>query len=58
MPAVDGAARDRPLSYPSMCLAGQLSKRHRACLRVGTSITEGTANFLVNRGMTKSQQMR
>jgi hypothetical protein len=27
-------------------------------LRVGTSITEGTANFLVNRRMNKSQQMR
>jgi hypothetical protein len=27
----------------------------RASLRVGTSITEGTANFLVNRRMNKSQ---
>jgi hypothetical protein len=27
-------------------------------LRVGTSITEGTANFLVNCRMNKSQQMR
>jgi hypothetical protein len=27
-------------------------------LRVGTSLTEGTANFLVNRRMNKSQQMR
>jgi hypothetical protein len=27
-------------------------------LRVGTSVTEGTANFLVNCRMTKSQQMR
>ena len=34
------------------------AERHRADLRVGTSITEGTANFLVNRRMTKSQQMR
>jgi len=33
------------------------AKRHRAGLRVGTSITEGTANFLVNRRMNKSQQM-
>ena len=32
--------------------------RHRAGLRVGTSITEGTANFLVNRRMNKAQQMR
>jgi len=34
------------------------AKRHRAGERVGTSITEGTANFLVNRRMNKSQQMR
>jgi hypothetical protein len=33
------------------------AKRYRAELRVGTSITEGTANFLVNRRMNKSQQM-
>jgi hypothetical protein len=26
--------------------------------RVGSSITEGTANFLINRRMNKSQQMR
>ena len=32
--------------------------RHRAGLRVGTSLTEGTANFLVNRRMAKSQQIR
>ena len=32
--------------------------RHRAGLRVGTAITEGTASFLVNRRMNKSQQMR
>jgi hypothetical protein len=32
--------------------------RWRAGLRVGTSLTEGTANFLVNRRMAKSQQMR
>ena len=29
------------------------AERHRAGLRVGTSITEGTANFLVNRRMNK-----
>jgi hypothetical protein len=29
--------------------------RYRAGKRVGTSITEGTANFLVNRRMNKSQ---
>ncbi len=34
------------------------AERHRAGLRVGTSVTEGTANFLVNRRMAKSQQMR
>jgi hypothetical protein len=33
-------------------------ERHRAGSRVGTAITEGTANFLVNRRMNKSQQMR
>jgi len=27
-------------------------------MRVGTAATEGTANFLVNRRMNKSQQMR
>ena len=27
-------------------------------MRVGTAVTEGTANFLVNRRMNKSQQMR
>jgi hypothetical protein len=34
------------------------AQRHRAGLRVGTAITEGTANFLVNRRMNKSQRMR
>jgi hypothetical protein len=34
------------------------AERHRAGLRVGTAITEGTANFLVNRRVNKSQQMR
>jgi hypothetical protein len=34
------------------------AERHRAGLRVGTAVTEGTANFLVNRRMNKSQQMR
>jgi hypothetical protein len=32
--------------------------RYRAGMRVGTAVTEGTANFLVNRRMKKSQQMR
>jgi hypothetical protein len=34
------------------------AERHRAGLRVGTALTEETANFLVNRRMNKSQQMR
>src|ERR1700748_1478595 len=34
------------------------AKRYRSGLRVGTSVTEGTANFLVNRRMNKLQQMR
>lgn len=34
------------------------AERHRAGLHVGPSITEGTVNFLVNRRMNKSQQMR
>src|SRR5271166_5950744 len=34
------------------------AERYRAELRVGAAITEGTANFLVNRRMNKSQQMR
>ena len=34
------------------------AKRHRVGLRVGTAITEGTANFLMNRRMNKRQQMR
>ncbi len=34
------------------------AERYRVGERVGTSITEGTANFLVNRRMNKSQQMR
>jgi hypothetical protein len=34
------------------------TERHRAGLRVGTAMTEGTANFLVNRRMDKSQSMR
>src|ERR1700758_2434822 len=34
------------------------AERFRAGLRVGTSITEGTANLLVNRRMNKSQQMQ
>ena len=34
------------------------AERHRAGERVGTALTEGTADFLVNRRMAKAQQMR
>jgi hypothetical protein len=34
------------------------AERHRAGWRVGTALTQGTANFLVNRRMNKAQQMR
>jgi hypothetical protein len=33
-------------------------ERHRAGLRVGSALTEGTANVLVSRRMSKSQQIR
>jgi hypothetical protein len=48
---------DRYLSGQGAWLVNY-AKRYRAGLRVGTSVTEGTANFLVNRRMKKSQQMR
>jgi hypothetical protein len=48
---------DRYLASQSAWLVNY-AERHRAGLRVGTSLTEGTANFLVNRRMNKSQQMR
>jgi hypothetical protein len=48
---------DRYLTSQSAWLVNY-AERHRAGLRVGTSLTEGTANFLVNRRMAKSQQMR
>ena len=48
---------DRYLSSQSTWLVNY-AERHRAGLRVGTSLTEATANFLVNRRMNKSQQMR
>src|SRR3954469_17612706 len=48
---------DRYLTSQSAWLVNY-AERHRAGLRVGTSITEGTANFLVNCRMNKSQQMR
>jgi hypothetical protein len=48
---------DQYLSGQSAWLVNY-AERYRAGLRVGTSVTEGTANFLVNRRMNKSQQMR
>jgi hypothetical protein len=39
----------RPVNY---------AERYRAVLRVGTSVTEGTPNFLINRRMNKAKQMR
>jgi hypothetical protein len=48
---------DRYLSNQSAWLVNY-AERHRAGLRVGTSLTEATANFLVNHRMNKSQQMR
>jgi hypothetical protein len=48
---------DRYLTSQSAWLINY-AERHRAGLRVGTSLTEGTTNFLVNRRMNKSQQMR
>ena len=39
-------------------LAAQLRRASPSGSEVGTEITEGTANFLVNRRMNKSQQMR
>ena len=50
-------AIDRYLRSQSAWLVNY-AERHRAGLRVRTSLTEGTANFLVNKRMAKSQQMR
>jgi hypothetical protein len=50
-------AVDRYLRGQSAWLVNY-AERHRAGLRVGTSLTEGTANFLVNKRLAKSQQMR
>ena len=50
-------AVDRYLRSQSAWLVNY-AERWRAGLRVGTSLTEGTANFLVNRRIAKSQQMR
>src|SRR3954465_5553708 len=50
-------AVDRYLRFQSAHLVNY-AERHRAGLRVGTSLTEGTANFLVNRRRATSQQRR
>ena len=47
-----------PERYDPQSCDGPYGERYRAGLRVGTALTEGTANFLVNRRMAKSQQMR
>jgi hypothetical protein len=46
------AKLDGYLSGQSKWLANY-AERHRAGLRVGTALTEGTANFLVNRRRTR-----
>jgi hypothetical protein len=46
-------ALDGYLTSQSAWLANY-AERHREGLRVGTALTEGTANFLVNRRMNKS----
>ena len=48
---------DKYLSGQSAWLVNY-AERHRAGLRVSTAITQGTADFLVNRRMNKSQHMR
>jgi hypothetical protein len=50
-------AIDRYLANQSAWLT-DYAERHRAGLRVGTALTEAAANFLVNRRLNKSQQMR
>src|SRR4051812_11646327 len=50
-------AVDRYLRSQSAHLV-DYAERHPAGLRGGTSLTEGTANFLVNRRLAKAQQMR
>ena len=51
-------ARSTSISAAKVTCLVNYAKRYRAGLRVGTSVTEGTANFLVNRRMNKQQQMR
>jgi hypothetical protein len=48
---------DRYLSSQSAWLVND-AERHRAGLRVGSSLTGAMANFLVNRRMNKAQRMR
>src|SRR3954465_9810272 len=47
-----------PYLRPQSAHLVDYAERHRAGQRVGTALTEGTANFLVNRRMAKAQQMR
>ena len=51
-------ALDGYLTDQSAWLVNYAERQHRAGLRVGAAITEGTANLLVNRRMNKSHQMR
>src|SRR4051794_9258366 len=48
---------ERYLSSQSAWLVNY-AERHRAGLRAGPALPEGPPNFLVNRRMNKSQQMR
>ncbi len=52
------ARAGRLLTSQSAWLVNYAERQHRAGLRVGAAITEGTANLLVNRRMNKSHQMR
>jgi hypothetical protein len=56
--AVARVARGRHLSPRPKYAARQICQTIPAGPRVGTSMTEGAANFLVNRRMNKAQQMR
>jgi len=48
---------DRYLTSQSAWLVND-AERHRAGVRVGTALTEGTANVLVNRRRNKAQPIR
>jgi hypothetical protein len=56
--AVDGVARAGWLTHRPERLVDQLCRAAPCRITSWHPITEGTANFLVNRRMNKSQQMR